>query len=202
MNTRRHRAFLISILALAAVPLCSIPNIFDMNHDATQTAQLATDYAYWATKFAGTETAAAATLRAQHPDTPEATSTQSVMALIISKTPRPKKVPTGTFTPTPSVPIVWVSVATNCRTGPSIDYPVVTSLLVGQTAEVVGKNTRTDYWIIRTPGGTGTCWLWGQYASVAGNTRTVPIMTPPRVPSPTKPPRPALPPPPTDTPYQ
>ena len=202
MDRRRSRPLMISILALAAVRLCGIPNYFDMSDDATQTAQLATDYAYWGTKFAGTDTAAAATLRAEHPDTPEATSTQSVMGPFISNTPRPKKVPTGTFTPTPSVPIVSVSVATNCRTGPSIDYPVVSSLAVGQTAEVVGKNIRTDYWIIRTPGGTGTCWLWGQYASVAGNTRTVAIMTPPRVPSPTKPPRPALPPPPTDTPYQ
>ena len=38
----------------------------------------------------------------------------------------------------------------------------------GATAEVVGKDTSSNYWIIQTPTG-GTCWLWGAYATVQGN---------------------------------
>jgi hypothetical protein len=66
---------------------------------------------------------------------------------------------------------VTVSVETNCRKGPSINFASVYSLSVSQVAEVIGKNTSTGYWIIKIPGGGGaTCWLWGKYATVNGNT--------------------------------
>ncbi|MBE0681040.1 MAG: hypothetical protein IH589_03935 [Anaerolineales bacterium] len=83
-------------------------------------------------------------------------------------TPGPTSTPE--FTPTPSVPQVSVSTNTNCRTGPGTEYDLIGALLVGQTATVVGKNTSTNYWIINNPGKSGTCWLWGQYATVSGNT--------------------------------
>jgi hypothetical protein len=63
---------------------------------------------------------------------------------------------------------------------------------VGQTAEVVGKNSSTNYWIIKIPGNaSGTCWLWGQYATVSGDTSALaeatvpptPIVLPPAAPS-------------------
>jgi hypothetical protein len=42
---------------------------------------------------------------------------------------------------------------------------------VGTIANVVGKNTSSGYWIISIPGNTNsTCWLWGKYATVSGNT--------------------------------
>ena len=95
---------------------------------------------------------------------------------------------TSTITPTlpPSVPMVSVSVNTNCRTGPAIEYDYLTALLVGEKAEVVGKYTTVSptYWIIKK--GSVTCWLWGQYATVEGNTSNLPEMIPP--PSPTPPP--------------
>jgi len=80
----------------------------------------------------------------------------------------PSETPTITPTGTPSVPQVSVSSATNCRTGPSTAFDWLYGLDPGKTAEVVGKNTPTGYWIIKYPG--GTCWLWGQYATVTGNT--------------------------------
>lgn len=73
-------------------------------------------------------------------------------------------------TDTPSVPQVTVSTNTNCRTGPGTQYDLIDALVVGQTAEVVGKNTVTNYWIIKRPNGSGNCWLWGQYATLVGNT--------------------------------
>jgi hypothetical protein len=45
---------------------------------------------------------------------------------------------------------------------------------VGQVAKVIAKNTTTGYWIIEIPGQNGkTCWLWGQYATVTGDTATL-----------------------------
>jgi hypothetical protein len=68
---------------------------------------------------------------------------------------------------TSSVPEVSVSATTNCRSGPSKAHDLLLELDPGETAEVVGKNTATGYWIIKYSG--GTCWLWGQYATVTGD---------------------------------
>lgn len=100
-------------------------------------------------------------------------------------TATPEFTPLPGDTPTPSVPTVSVSTNTNCRTGPSTQYDLVGGLNVGQTAEVVGKSTSTGYWIIRTPGG-GTCWLWGNYATVSGNVAGLPEYQIPPTPTPTK----------------
>ena len=73
----------------------------------------------------------------------------------------PTPTPTGTTLP---VPKVSVSVGTNCRTGPGKTYAYIGELKVGETAEVVGKKTSYNYWIIKNPSASGTCWLWGEYA--------------------------------------
>jgi len=80
---------------------------------------------------------------------------------------------------------VTVSTATNCRTGPGQAYGISYGLPVGQAAEVVGKNSSTNYWIIKIPNGAGTCWLWGQYATVTGDTGSLPTVAIPPTPTPT-----------------
>jgi len=103
----------------------------------------------------------------------------------------PADTPTITLTPTipqtgtPTTPVVSVSIDTNCRTGPGVVYDYLTGLLVGEKAEVVGKYTSVSptYWIIKK--GSITCWLWGQYATVEGNTSSLPEMIPPPSPTPT-----------------
>ena len=102
----------------------------------------------------------------------------------------PLDTPTITFTPTitptlpPPVPMVSVSVDTNCRTGPGVVYDYLTGLLVGEKAEVVGKYTSVSptYWVIKK--GSITCWLYGQYATVEGDTSGLPEMVPPPSPTP------------------
>ena len=108
-------------------------------------------------------------------------------------------VPTQTVTPGPSptppavAPTVSVSSDTNCRTGPDISYQFVTLFKVGQTANVIGKYTPNNYWIIEYPGGFGaTCWLWGAYATVLGETSGLPEGVPPPLP-PTATPAPSAP---------
>lgn len=103
---------------------------------------------------------------------------------------QPEDTPTITLTPTitqtgtPTVPMVSVSVNTNCRTGPGVVYDYLTALLVGEKAQVVGKYTSLSptYWIIKK--GSITCWLYGQYATVEGDTSNLPEMAPPPSPTP------------------
>jgi uncharacterized protein YraI len=94
--------------------------------------------------------------------------------------------------PPSGAPTVTVSIATNCRTGPGQAYPAIFGLPVGQPAEVVGKNTSTNYWIIKIPNGAGTCWLWGQYATVTGDTSALPTVAIPPTPTPTITPTPKV----------
>jgi hypothetical protein len=99
---------------------------------------------------------------AASPNSPNPTSTN---------TPGPVSA-TATNTNTPGGPAtVKVTAETNCRTGPGLIYASVYSMSVSDVAEVIGKNTATNYWIIKIPkGGGATCWLWGQYAIISGDT--------------------------------
>jgi len=81
----------------------------------------------------------------------------------------------------PATPTVSVNSATNCRTGPGTAYDLVLTFQPGATAEVIGKYSPSNYWIIKTPTG-GTCWLWGAYATVQGNTAALAEMVPPPAP--------------------
>lgn len=92
-------------------------------------------------------------------------------------------IPTNTVPPPATPPMVTVSSDTNCRTGPSIYYAFVTLFQTGMQAKVVGKYTPANYWIIEIPSGGGsTCWLWGQYATVIGDTAGLPEGVPPPLP--------------------
>ena len=100
-------------------------------------------------------------------------------------TPTVTLTPTPLFTPTPIVPLISVSVATNCRVGPGRAYDRVGALLVGEVAEVYGVDPTGNYWYIRNPdSGAEFCWLWGEYASLVGNTAALPVYTPPPTPTP------------------
>jgi hypothetical protein len=51
--------------------------------------------------------------------------------------------------------------------------------------EVVGRNANGTYWIIRNPTRPSQlCWLWGQFATVTGNTSVLPVYVPPPTPTP------------------
>ena len=99
--------------------------------------------------------------------------------------PTPTLSPTPEFTSTPTIPLVSVSMDTNCRSGPGQVYDYLGGLFVGQTAEVYGKNQNGDFWYIRLPGNSNTfCWLWGQHATIVGSAALLPVYTPPPTPTP------------------
>jgi hypothetical protein len=153
--------FVVSCVLILAILACSLPF-------SAPTDQVPVDQAL---------TMAVSTLQAQ---------TQQAPPGPISDQPLPPP-PTSTLTSTPSIPMVSVSENTNCRTGPGQDYDIIGALLIGQKAEVVGKYTPANYWIIKNPTGNDTCWLWGQYATVEGDTSGLPEMTPPPTPTPALP---------------
>jgi hypothetical protein len=93
---------------------------------------------------------------------------------------------TMAYTSTPLVPQISVSVPTNCRVGPGKVYRRVGALLVGETAEIYGRDPTGRYWYIRNPdSSSGYCWVWGEYATVVGNIALLPVYTPPPTPTPT-----------------
>lgn len=113
------------------------------------------------------------------PEAPTLTPTETL-------TPSPTLTATPLFTPTPLVPQIRVSVPTNCRVGPGKVYRMVGALLVGEIAEVYGRDPTGRYWYIRNPdSSSGFCWAWGEYATVFGNTALLPVYTPPPTPTPT-----------------
>ncbi len=116
--------------------------------------------------------------------TPEVTASATPEAMLPSATVN--------VTPSSNTITVTVSSATNCRTGPGQMYANIYGLPVGEIAEVVGKNTSTDYWIIKIPNGNGTCWLWGLYATVTGDTSALPTVAIPPTPTPTITPKPKV----------
>jgi hypothetical protein len=111
--------------------------------------------------------------------TAQALQLQSVTQTALATTPTPD--PTATiepsstpeFTATPNKVLVTVSANTNCRSGPGVDYSNEGALTVGQQAEVVGISSSTNYWIINNPNGPGTCWLWGEHATITGDTASL-----------------------------
>jgi hypothetical protein len=75
--------------------------------------------------------------------------------------------PTATPTPTLSPPMVFVTTATNCRTGPGMDsYKKIGGLLLDETTEVVGlPETEMEFAIVKNPDDAGVCWLYLGYAN-------------------------------------
>jgi len=121
---------------------------------------------------AGTQVPAEAT------EAPAALSPEDIAATYVAQTAQAVAQETPSVTPTPSGVTVTVSTATNCRTGPDTVYPILMVVQPGSTMTVVGKYS-SNYWIINMPTG-GTCWLWGQYSTTAGNTSILPeIAAPP-----------------------
>ncbi len=104
----------------------------------------------------------------------------------------------------PEKATVWVSITTNCRTGPGVGYPKLTPLQPGKTAILLGRDSSYSYWVIKDPGNSGRdCWLWGYYAHTSGDIKNLPIYAPPAPPtqkaSNTPPPTTPTTPPPTKT---
>ena len=129
----------------------------------------------------GAQTAAASTLRAM--TTPQSTAPALPTLTHIAPASPATIHPTSTSMPTFSVPMLTLLDATNCRTGPGLAYEIVITYPIGQTLEISGQYDSGNFWLIRSSDSpTGNCWLWGEYADVAGSYWTVASVTPPATP--------------------
>lgn len=125
------------------------------------------------------QTAAALTVEALLVPSATATVKQEVQASATNTT-SPTAGPTGTITPTYSVPMLKVLEQTNCRTGPGQDYEVVYTYLQWKELEIVGAYPQENYWLVKSSESpTGECWLWGGYVEVRGSYWVVSSVTPP-----------------------
>jgi len=94
--------------------------------------------------------------------------------------PTPTVGPTGTITPTYSIPRLKILEQTNCRAGPGQDYDVLFTYLPNVSLEIMGRYEPGNFWLVKSDESvTGECWLWGQYAEATGSYWVVPSVTPP-----------------------
>jgi len=128
-------------------------------------------------------TAAALTVQAALGGTSPATSTvvalSSATGTATPATPSLTPTVTPTITPTYSVPMLTIKESTNCRSGPGQEYEIVFTFLPGAVVEIVGQYPQDNYWVVKLPDSSDTCWAWGQYATVSGSSWVVPTLQPP-----------------------
>jgi hypothetical protein len=109
----------------------------------------------------------------------------------ITDTLTPEPIFTVDTTLTPALPTntieaitITVSRPTNCRVGPGTAYEIAGTLLVGEKANVLGRDPSNKYWYIPNPDpGLEYCWVWGEYATITGNSLILPVYT--SIPTPT-----------------
>lgn len=187
MKKRLIHLALLGILTLA----CNLP--FQITFDPptappteppSDLALTVTAQAQLLTNINNTNTPQATPIQSDQSANPPANTPISLPTL----TPTIAASPTPNGTETPSIPIISVSLDTNCRTGPGQAYDIVGALLVGESTEVTGKNTSSGYWIVKNPDKPiSTCWLWGEYATVTGNQSSLAEVSIPPTPTPSIP---------------
>jgi hypothetical protein len=117
---------------------------------------------------------------------------QEQVVVVVTATPEAGAASTEQVQPAQVLPpatgavTVTVTTATNCRSGPGQNFKIIYGMPIGQVAKVVAKNSYSGYWVIEIPGQAGqTCWLWGQYAVINGDTSTLKEVVTPTSPAPT-----------------
>ena len=99
-------------------------------------------------------------------------------------------IPTATWTSVPAVaagpcsPLVTATVNANVRSGPDTAYDIVGSLVLGQTATIVGRNDAYTWWYIDYPGVAGNhAWIAGSVVTSACVPAVVQVVAAPPLPA-------------------
>lgn len=177
MRHYKNHFYLLLLLFFTGLA-CSFPESFVPDTNAIRTESAQTVIASF------TQSIPAVTVSSQ----PVFTSTVEIASptFTASFTPSVTLSPTLVDTPTLQAAQIIVSVDTNCRVGPGRVYPRVGALLIGEIADVYGRDPTNKYWYIRNPDSAdGYCWVWGEYATLSGAYLIVPVFTPPPTPTPT-----------------
>lgn len=101
-------------------------------------------------------TAAFATVNASFTQTAQAVPTNTPPP---TETPAPPASPTPTsFAPTVVLPVT-IKVAANCRFGPDTAYAGPGGLRMGKTLEAFGRDASGQWFLVREPGRSASCWV-------------------------------------------
>jgi hypothetical protein len=116
------------------------------------------------------------------PAAPEIQPTIIPTFVVPSDTPVPSATPPPTASPTPGVPIAWPKdLAVNCRSGPGMEWAVVSALPEDTSAEIHGRTSETTWWYVQDPLNPGSfCWVATGVTNTAGNLNTIPILEAPQ----------------------
>ena len=189
-----NRILTLAIVLLLSITACGVPGVSTLDPNTVSTLIQGTVIAVLTQSAVPVIAFNTPTVSPSETETPTSTFTPEPPTL----TPTSTSTPTITLTPTPQIPLISVSLPTNCRNGPGKVYGYEGALLVGEVAEVLARDPTGNFWYIRNPDSAGNfCWLWGRYATVTGNLSVLPIYTPPPTPTPTFTPKPTL----TPTPF-
>lgn len=117
---------------------------------------------------------------------PEFTTTPSLTSTITMP-------PTIALISTPEGVFLTVSSDTYCRFGgPYSAFKILDTVRVGQKVEVLARNPENDSYFVKSPNNPSvTCWLYGKYATLAGNTTGLAVSTMHPTPTPTATPTPS-----------
>jgi hypothetical protein len=80
--------------------------------------------------------------------------------------------------PTSSAPLARMLEPTNCRSGPTTEYPVLDILVEGAQLPIQGRNRAGDSWLVEDANISHTCWVHGSMVEVIGDTSLVMIVDP------------------------
>ncbi|MFH2102783.1 MAG: hypothetical protein ABIJ39_05435 [Chloroflexota bacterium] len=81
-------------------------------------------------------------------------------------------------------PFAGVKSNASCRSGPSLDYPIVDYLEVGQTAPIEGRDEGSNWWYILSPNLQSQCWISHQLVDLTGDFSQAPVVEAPPLPLP------------------
>lgn len=100
-------------------------------------------------------------------------------------TPSPVPMATDTHAPTstPVPPMLMVGGDIPCYAGPGPDYETVATISIVITVEVLSKDSKGDFWIVKTPDGNNQCWIESKYSTIIGQANTIPALAAEAVPT-------------------
>ena len=117
-------------------------------------------------------------------NTPSPFATQPALNIIAPPGAQPQPtqfIPNATSpAAAPQSPMAQANIDANVRAGDSTSYAPIGALRTGQTAPIIGRSTRSTWWLIQLPNG-GQGWIAPSTITVTGDTSGVPYVAPPEL---------------------
>ena len=183
MKEKKIWTYSVAILLMVALVACNLPigmSAASPDIDATVAAKLAVERAaetmVAGTLAAGGQVNGEQANGAQENNPPPSNNDEEAKP---SDTATITVTPTITLTPTPEGVFLVLSADTHCRKGaPFMAFPIVVTVKAGEKVKVLSRNPENDsYYVVNPYDSNSKCWLYGKYATLSGDTASLPIST-------------------------